>query len=449
MSSRYRSKLRLIILTLFLGLVTDSTVSERSLQKVILISIDTLRPDFLDCYNSEMKTSPNLNRFANENILFAQVTSQAPSTALSHKSILYSLYPSIHKTSRNSVPDEKLTGPIQQFQLNGFKTAGFVGGGELSRKFGFDKGFDVYWEGGTYSATDTKESLENLEWKINEWLDSNYQENFFLFLHTYEVHCPYFAPKSYRDRYAGSYRGEIDPRGKCGDNYYNIRKLSDADLDFVRDLYKAEIAYVDDFIGRLFDKLRALHIYNETLIVVLSDHGESLGERGYVGHNLLRKTQLQIPLIIRIPGISPRRIDSPVEGIDVMPTIFAALNLSPPFRFQGRNLMPFVLKDRRVPKRILISEQSGRVRVRKGDKVAIFFPDRDPSPEVYDLREDPEELNNLFQKYPDFVQSCRKDYSVMLRGAQSLASSFSNRYPGPPFLDEQVTEQLKALGYLP
>jgi arylsulfatase len=442
-------KLRLILLSLFLVVPQESTNNEKVIRKILFISIDTLRADFLDCYNPKIKTSPNLSRFGHENILFAHATSQAPSTALSHKSVFYSLYPSIHKTSRSNVPDEMLTAPIQELRSNGFTTAGFVGGGELSGKFGFARGFDLYWEGASYSATDTKESLERLEHHVYKWLDSNWQKKFFLFVHTYEVHCPYFAPKEYRDRYAGWYGGEIDPKGKCGDNYYNRRKLSGTDRNFVRDLYAAEIAYVDEFIGRLFERFQSLGIYDETLIVVLSDHGESLGEGDYVGHNLLRNIQLQIPLMIRIPGIGSRRVDSPVESIDVMPTIFKVLNLRPPFQFQGRDLIPLITKNIPISKRNSFSEQSGRVRVRRGNMVAIFFPHGDPSYEVYDLQADPEERINLALRYPDFARSCRKDYLRMLRRSQDVASKFINRPPGPSPIDEQVKEQLRTLGYIP
>ncbi len=93
-----------------------------------------------------MKTSPNVDRFANENIVFDFATSQGPSTAISHKSILYSVYPGIHKTTKESVPTETGTSPLEILQSKGFKTAAFVGGGQLGRKFGFAKGFDSYWE---------------------------------------------------------------------------------------------------------------------------------------------------------------------------------------------------------------------------------------------------------------------------------------------------------------
>jgi arylsulfatase A-like enzyme len=441
--------LSLSALTLIAELSSQPAAPEKPVQKVVLISIDTLRSDFLGCYGSERNYTSNLNRFALENVLLMNATSQAPSTAISHKSILYSLYPSIHKTSRNHIPCEQLTSPLQALQSLGFKTAGFVGGGELSHKFGFSKGFDTYWEARTYSDTDAEESLRELERRVSEWLDQYYREKFFLLVHTYEVHCPYFPPKQYRDQFAGWYGGEIDPRGKCGDNYYNLRPLSPVDLRFVRDLYTAGIAYVDDFLGRLFEKLESLDVYDETLIIFLSDHGESLGERGYVGHNMLHNTQLQVPLILKIPGVPPTRVEAPVETIDVIPTVFSVLKIDPPYPFQGKNLISLISgHDSFGPGRPLISEQSGKVRVRRGDMVSIFQPNGDVSAEVYDLRTDPEELNNLAFSQTGFAKSCEAEYRKMLQQAKDLASKFVIEDTVPLIPDEQTQQQLRALGYI-
>lgn len=423
--------------------------SERPLQKVLLISVDTLRPDFLGTYRAEMNDSPNLDQFASQNVVFSNVTSQAPSTLISHKSIFYSLYPSIHKTTNRTLPEELLITPLQTLQQIGFQTAAFVGGGELNRKFGLAKGFGTYWEAGTYSDTDLTESLDTLEHKVIEWLETNHDQKFFLFLHTYEMHCPYYPPKKYRDRFAGWYKGDIDPRRKCGDNYYNLRNLSSDDLRFVRDLYSAQLAFVDNFIGNLFNKLKNLNIYDETLIIFLSDHGESLGERGYVGHNQLYKTQLHVPLIFHIPGISALQIESPVEALDIMPTVFNLLNLKSPYRFQGRDLMPLVLRpEKGEAGKVLFSEQSGKVRVQKGPMIAIFAQDQNESAEVYDQRNDPMESINVAKQNSEFLRSSKQAYLKMRKDWEATASKFVISDPRDPKLDEDTKAQLMGLGYI-
>lgn len=349
----------------------------------------------------------------------------------------------------NSQPEQVLISPLQTLQQVGFQTAAFVGGGELSRKFCLAKGFDNYWESGTYSDTDSTESLDTLKNEVVEWLERNHDQNFFLFLHTYEMHCPYYPPKKYKDLFTGWYKGDIDPRRKCGDNYYNLRNLSPDDLRFVRDLYSAQLAFVDNFIGNLFDKLKNLNIYDETLIIIVSDHGESLGEGGYVGHNQLYKTQLSVPLIFHIPGISACQIASPVEALDIMPTVFHLLNLKSPYRFQGSDLMPLVSKpEKKESRRVLFSEQSGKVRVQKGHMVAIFAKDDDGSAEVYDFRNDAMESLNVAPQNPEFVRSCKQDYLKMRKDGEPTASKFVITNSREPVLDEDTKAQLKSLGYI-
>lgn len=141
-------------------------------------------------------------------ILCTDVISQAPSTTLSHKSILYSLYPSIHKTSMLVLPKETVPSPLEILQTKGFKTAAFVGGGQLSKKFGFSKGFDSYWEPSGEIERNTK--LVEMKPLAFEWLEKNHSQKFFLFLHTYQVHCPYFPPEEFRLKYASWYKGGID-----------------------------------------------------------------------------------------------------------------------------------------------------------------------------------------------------------------------------------------------
>ena len=423
---------------------------DRKIERVILISVDDLRADFLGAYNPEMKTSPNLDRFASESVVCTNVTSQAPSTAISHKSILYSLYPFAHKTTKNVVPEEKLKSPLEVLQSEEFKTAAFVGGGQLSRKFGFAKGFDHFWQAeGRARRNRPKADLEETERVVVQWLDQNYRNPFFLFLHTYEVHCPYDPPEEYRRQYASWYKGDIDPKGKCGDNYYNQRKMSPEDFQYIRDLYAGQVRYVDALFGRLFAHLKKLGIYDQTMIVFLADHGESLGERGQVGHNQLYHVQLRIPLILRIPGIAPQKIDAPLEAIDAMPTIFSALDVKNSFPFQGKNLLSLLQqKNAEANNRLLISEQAGKVRAQQGEWAALFLHRSNEADELYNLRDDPGELKNLAVENPAKVKELKRQYFQLVEGSRQIAANFVVTGSSEPQLDAETREQLEALGYV-
>ena len=423
---------------------SEGQAASATIDRVLLISIDCLRPDYLGVYNQQMKTSPNINRLASESILCLNATAQASTTAPSHKSILYSLYPGIHKTSMYSVPEEKLKNPIEILKSKGFATAAFVGGGQISKTFGFGRGFDTYFE----PAGKKKFRFQRTEKLALEWLQKNYQKKFFLFLHTYEVHCPFDPPPKYLETFAGWYKGKVKG-GKCSHDYYNLLKLKGEDRQFVRDLYAAEVNYVDHSIGNILKDLKQKGIYDRTMVVLLGDHGESLGERNYWGHNQLYNVQLQIPLIFRIPNVAPVRIESPVESVDVMPTIFAALGFGRAFPFQGRNLLAVAQKQASIEMdRPLISEQVEQFRVRIANQSAIFSRTNAQEMELYDLQSDPEELKNLAAEQPETARKLKLVYERMLQQNQNIAQQFKKTTTSQPLMDPEIREQLKALGYI-
>lgn len=436
-----------LLLVLFQAGCKPQTKEENpgtSIDKVLLISIDCLRPDYLGVYNPQMKTSSHLNRLAQESIVSLNATSQASTTAPAHKSILYSLYPGIHKTSMYSVPDEKLKNPLQILQSKGFTTAAFVGGGQISHTFGFGRGFHTYWE----PKGKQKFRVNRTERMAVEWLERNSNKKFFLFLHTYEVHCPFAPPEKYLQKFAGWYKGKVKS-GKCSHDYYNLLNLSGDDERFVRSLYAAEVNYVDDSLGRIFRTLKELGIYDQTIIVVLGDHGESLGERGYWGHNQLYNVQLQIPLIIRIPHGPRTRIEAPVEAVDIMPTVFAALGLGRPFPFQGKNLLAVARNQMSIESgRPVISEQVEQYRIRIGNQTAIFPRSSKGEEEFYDISKDPEEKTNLIQENQETARQFKLVYEKMLQQNQNIASQFVKTTSAQPQMDEETREQLRALGYI-
>jgi len=410
-------------------------------RKVILLSVDTLRADVLTPYTPEETTTPNLNAFADGAVLFEDVVAQAPSTAISHKSILYSLYPAVHKTSKETVPQESLTSPIEAMQAAGMATAAFVDGGQLHEKYGFGKGFDIY-----RSARKGEKGLERLRTDAVAWLEEHGDEDFFLFLHTYQVHAPYAPPEPYRSRFAGWYEGDLPVDRRKGDFY--VQPGSD-EQRIVRDLYRGEVAYVDDFLKDLLADLDRLGLGDEVIFVFTSDHGESLGETGFVGHNGFLQEQLAIPLIVRIPGTEPQRISYPVEAVDIMPTLFNQLKLEPPYTFQGYDLSP-LMAGRSAPDtdRSRFSEQAGTVAVQEGRHKAVFRIDGEGPALVYDLATRPEVRLQAVGELRDKVGDLRENYDRRMGEADDLAARFLVDGSYDPTLDADVREQLEALGYV-
>jgi arylsulfatase A-like enzyme len=431
------------LLCVSLGLVGCSDEKPR-VRKAILVSIDTLRPDFLGTYNPGLDTSPNIDQLAERSTVFSNVLSHAPSTTISHKSALYSVYPAVHKTRRDQVPEENVTAPVEALRQGGFVTAAIVGGGGLAPEIGFPRGFDSYE---VLPRLATGQQLETLKKSSRSWLRAHHQDDFFLFLHMYQPHCPYSPPEKYAQRYAGWYQGDVDPVDKCG-SYYNNREMSADDYRYVRDLVKGEVAYADEFIGELLAELVRLGIDDETMIVLMSDHGDSLGERGYVGHNLLVNIQLRVPLIVHLPGTVPGRIDAPLELIDVMPTIFRALGQQAPYSFQGRDLVDF-MEGATVPPddRLRVANQGDMISLHKGSW-HLVFDEAEENIFLYDLHEDPEEYDNLASQHPSVVEALLADHDHLMYGSQELAARFVLSGSDQPILGQESIERLRALGYI-
>lgn len=203
-------------------------------------------------------------------------------------------------------------------------------------------------------------------------------------------------------------------------------------------------------MGLLFNKLKALGIYEETLIVFLSDHGESLGEHGYIGHNQLNEVQLRVPLIMHIPGIQATQIDAPLESIDVMPTIFELLKIqSNSNGFQGKSIVPLIGNPSAFDKnRPLISEERDQVRVRVGDFVLVFSPNGRFTEQLYNLEMDRHEMQNIGARNPEVIEKLKLPYYQMVAGSKNLSAQFVLEKGKKPVLDEETNDQLKALGYV-
>jgi arylsulfatase A-like enzyme len=331
---------------------------------------------------------------------------------------------------------------------HGLLTAGFVGGGKVSERFGFGKGFDVY-EDVSRLKTDKEEwehrRIPELERLSFEWLDTHHDRDFFLFLHTYKVHCPYDPPEELARKYTDDYRGG---EYRCGVKREGLT-LDDEYFEYVSALYAGEVEYVDAFIGRVVEHLKDLAIYDDTMIVILSDHGELLGEQGKIGHNSIHDACLRVPLIIRVPGLAARKIDSPVALIDVIPTILAAVGADAPYPFQGENLLPMMRGEEEVdPERARFATAEGKIAIRSGRWKLVFDSARQDETALYDLSRDAEEIDDVAGTHADRVERMRGLFDRMLADAGVDGRFVLTGDEEEQVVDERVLEQLRTLGYV-
>lgn len=414
---------------------------------VLLISIDTLRPDHLGFHGYARETSPHLDDFAEDATVFTEAIAQAPSTLPSHASLFTSLLPSEHGASfsdRRPLAAEHRT-LAEVLRDRGYRTAGFHGGGQVDEVWDLDQGFDLYRRVPTDRFADTVD-------RALAWLDGAEPEDgeprrpFLLFLHTYEVHHPYTpATDDLEAVGAPGYDGWLGTsvevrelqrinRGRAG--------VTAADARFIQAAYDAEIRSMDRAFGRLLDELRARGLYERTIIVFTSDHGEEFGEHGQWGwhaHSLFEEL-IRVPLVIRLPGDGPRglRVRRQVRSIDVAPTILDALAVPVRGDFAGVSLLPSMQGER--GERLLAISQldlqgSGApVQSIRSRRWKLY------GGRLYDLAEDPDELGDATASHWDIVAGLQNALE------EAVGEKASNL---PPIeLDDETRERLEALGYL-
>ncbi|HPQ40193.1 MAG TPA: sulfatase-like hydrolase/transferase [bacterium] len=303
-----------LVLFLIIAGCSDPERNPRRLN-VLIVTMDTTRPDHLHCYGHDGIRTPVLDGLAADGVLFEQALSVQPVTLPAHTSVMTGLYPYQHGVRDNSTYrlPEQFTTLAEQFRDAGYHTAAFVSAFVLHRRFGLNRGFELYND--TFIKPKQKGRLpvdrraSEVSFLAGEWLRLNHdvlaETPFFMWLHYYDPHADYNPPEPYRSAY--------------------------------EDRYDGEIAYTDDWIGYVIDSLKIEGFYDNTLIIVVGDHGESLGEYGENTHGMfIYQPTIRIPLIMHCPAVLPRgiRIPDPVCSVDLYPTLMDILgwNALPPVK---------------------------------------------------------------------------------------------------------------------
>jgi len=393
---------------------------------VILISIDTLRADHLGAYGYRKISTSNLDSFAEQGTIFSDVSSQIPLTLPSHTSLFTSTYPFKNEVEENAeiVPAGAVT-LSSVLRSHGYQTAAFIGSNLLDRRFGLDQGFDFYdspFEAPTnglanpYSASVRRDGALVLR-AARSWLNTHSGKPALVFIHLFDLHAPYkLAPR----------KGSSEPE-TAG--------------------YDAEIGYVDRILGDFKRFLAQSGWWDKSLVVLLSDHGESLGEHGETSHGyFIYQSTLHVPLIVHWPAGEPKhpeRVSQPAGLIDVAPTILDWLHIPIPASFEGESL---VSSSAHEPHAIA----SESVYARDAFRWAPLFSLRlgqwkyieAPRSELYDVAKDPREQSNILAANSAEAASLRGELSrLRARYQQSQAAPAQDTSHG-------TREALKSLGYL-
>lgn len=422
---------------------------------IILVVIDTLRADHMGCYGYQRNTTPNIDRLAAEAILFKNAISAAPWTLPSFATLLTSQYPCVLGIrGKLAVMDKRFPLLSQVLKQYNYTTFGVFAAGNLLPQLGFGRGFDFYYDrrsprrgAGITSPVITSEGIS--------FLRKSHKSPFFLLLHYFDPHYNYILHKQYD--YYPNYRGMVKNNHSIIDLWHKLNELSEDDIRYLLALYDSEIAFTDEYIEQLLDELKKHGFYENSIIIITSDHGEEFIERGWLGHAItLHEELLHVPLIMKFPGYKPRVIDSPVGLIDIVPTIYQYLGLKIPKGLGGKALD--LSRDDTIENRPIFSETFNSQKLRPNPKPVAFrsivlgnwkfiYDETNDSEQVYHLSEDPHERNDL--------SSQRSAQNKMLRG---LLSKWINHVKtkqrlGPTqdateLLTPDQREELESLGYL-
>jgi arylsulfatase A-like enzyme len=442
---------------------------EKKTQNIILISIDTLRADHLGCYGYQKETSPQIDLLASDSVTILNTYASSPWTLPSHVSLLTSLHGAHHQVYYDDESmDPSLVTLADMLRQNNFYCAAFTGGGFVSSVYGFSKGFDSYSDdaGGVFRQN----SAEHLFRLVSEWLKSHKEKSFFLFLHTYQPHNPYACPYPYKSMFLeeNARWRHLDLLSYLGGMPGIFKELSEEDRQNVMGLYDGEIRYTDEkLMGPLIAILKDLGLYDRTMIIFTSDHGEEFFEHHGWGHgHSLYDESLKVPLIIKFPEsqFKGQRIHDIISLVDVFPTVLDKIGIDySGLDIDGQSLFPLITGrekgDRmfladvasnvlasRIPQRIAMNRGREKLILNKKyspeDLKYFIYPPPILSPvELYNLALDPGEQQNIADEKSHLTNQIIQRINEIYEVAEKKKTRKLE-------MDEELRKQLKALGYI-
>ncbi len=398
---------------------------------VLLVTLDTTRVDCLGCYGHPTIQTPNLDALAREGVLFSQCSTCAPVTLPAHASILTGTYPFAHGSRQNgdTIRREGHVFLAELLAERGYTTGAEVAAYVVNREWGLTPGFQTYGDlPATRESGDRFERLEDFNSvpadavcdRALAWLSAHGRSRFFLWVHFFDPHVPWAPPKRFRTQYA--------------------------------DLYLGEIAFMDEQVGRLLDHLKTAGLQHKTLVVVVGDHGEGRGQHGELTHTyFVYDSTMHVPLILNCPGRLPagRRVQAQTRTVDIAPTILDFVGADPKPDAQGVSLLPMIAAEKQdlglaaygetMTSHLTMGYAQLRC-LRVGDWKYIHAP----TPELYNIKQDPAERWNLAAAQPELAKSMRDQITDLLNDAAERSGASSSN----PALTAEAVERLASLGYV-
>jgi arylsulfatase A-like enzyme len=451
---------------------------------IIFLVIDALRPDVLPCYGNKIVQAPNIEEIADSGVVFKQAYTALPKTLPSLCSFLTGLYPRTHGVLEMGIPLRGNQATLAEIlKLKGYRTGAFIANYVLKNDIsGLKQGFDYY-----LADFPLKEQTVGIQGRFNplvekrantltdsilRWLEVNYSGKFFIWAHYMDTHAAYDPPPPYNKMYNNI--NKVLPNFKIKPDliHYQAKIKGKEDFLYYLSQYYGEVSFCDEQIGRLLDFLHNRDLYNNTLIIITADHGESLGEHKRFfshGHNLFQEN-LRIPLIFSLPSVieGKKKISTPALSIDLLPTILHLLKIKTAGNIQGENLLDFIRGDKRErSKPILVQAYGGGSWGLIQGKWKLIYQIQGRNYQLFNLSQDPHEKKNLSKNNAKKVSQLRQllkstihsmpnntiiNQPRLLQLKNSIALRIWSKKKVPidqrEDLSPEVKQRLKALGYI-
>jgi len=390
---------------------------------VLLVTLDTTRPDRLGAYGYDKARTPAIDSLAAGGVRFANAYCPVPMTLPSHCSILTGTGPLYHKVHNNGTYylNKDIVTLTERLKEKGYATAAFVSSFNVDSRFGVGKGFDVFddrfGEDEMIKTFRSERGAGETTAAFLSWLDGKPGGPFFSWIHYYDPHMPYQPPPPFKEEFADPYDGEI--------------------------------AYMDACFGKVLARLREKGLLDRTLIVIAGDHGEALGEKGEVDHGVfIYDVTMKVPLLFHAPRNLPRGrvVESRVRLIDIMPTVLDALKMPVDKAVQGTSLLPYMEGRKKDDLPCYLESYYPLETYGWSELVGLIDGDwkfiRAPRPELYDIKADPGESRDLIQK------QAGTGSAMMRKLKDAIAANSSDLALSRRKLSREEEERLRSLGYV-
>ncbi len=445
-------------------------VPQQETKNVLLISLDTLRADHVGCYGYPRDTTPNIDQMAKDSAVFLNTFATSPWTLPSHVSLMTALNCINHQVyQKEQRMDPSILTLADVLREKDYFNGAITGGGFVKGSFGFNKGFDSYRVSGSLNKLNSAHKICQAS---QNWIRRHRDRNFFLFVHTYQIHTPYSSPSPYNEYFLAD-DAEFKSFNQRKFRFYQEDRyipVTDKLRQNIIDLYDAGILYTDDVLIKiLIEELKTLGLYDNTMIILLSDHGEEFYDHKAWAHShSVYNEIIKIPLIIKFfdSEYADKNIKSYARLIDVMPTILDALDIDYPDQYSDGETLLNLINNRNTGdgERIFLSELTTdpidgmmpkKLAINQGRKKLILNDEYDPqnlayfsSPppkiekfEIYDLEADPQEKTNFALSTPNLTRQLLEFMEIhFVQKCEWISIKTENQ--------DEIREQLRALGYI-